>query len=133
MMITGMPLLAHGESAILPGLLLLLVLYPASICTLAASLKGVRSTIVTSSGAIIAAVGALGCVAVLKLAPSATRDGSEANLLGGFGLWIASTLFGILLAVIAWVRRERCPVLPLLGVLLSLGPLVFGVVLLIWR
>jgi hypothetical protein len=65
------------------------------------------------------------------IARAALRSGSEANLFGAYGLWTASMMFGILSAAIAWMRQERCRLLPLFGLLLSLGPLVFGVALLV--
>jgi hypothetical protein len=52
---------------------------------------------------------------------------------GAFALWYASMPFGILIATIAWARQERYWLLPVLGVLLSLGPLAFFVALLLSR
>ena len=75
----------------------------------------------------------VGCGLFFAIARSAKSSGSLGDLLGGYGLWVTSMLFSILLAVIAWLRGERCRVLSVLGVLLSLGPLILGFVLLMHR
>ena len=75
----------------------------------------------------------VGCGLFFAIARSAKQTGDLGDLFGGYGLWIASTLFSILAAVIAWLRGERCRLLPLLGVLLSLGPVILGLVLLMHR
>lgn len=59
-------MLAHGEGVILPATLLALVLYPMSIWTVTASLKGLRSAFVLLCGSTITVVGVIGCAAVLK-------------------------------------------------------------------
>jgi hypothetical protein len=75
----------------------------------------------------------IGCGLFLALARSAQRSGAINDLLGGYGLWVTSMLFSILLAVIAWVRGEKYRLLSVVGVLLSLGPVVLGLVMLMHR
>ena len=95
-------MLALGESAILPALLLVLVLYPVTIWTLAASLKGVRSAFVASCGAVIAAAGALGCAAVLKDFEWPPDQG----LCISFAFW-AFPLFAGIVALIIRIKRPK--------------------------
>ncbi len=92
-------MLAHGESVILPALLLVLVLYPMSIWIVTASLKGVRSTFVSVCGVIIAAVGAVGCVGVLKDFEWPPDEG----LCISFFFWALPFLCG----VVALMRMKR--------------------------
>jgi hypothetical protein len=58
-------------------------------------------------------------------------DRSEEIATAAVALWSTSLPFGILIATIAWVRQERYRLLPLLGGLLSLGPLFFFLALLL--
>ena len=60
------PMLAHGEAAILPALLLIVVLYPISIWILVRSLKGGRSRLMVVCATVIALCSGLASAAVLK-------------------------------------------------------------------
>ena len=59
-------MLADAENVILPALLLILVLYPLSIWILIRSVMGKLNSLTISCAAVIATVGAIGLVAVLK-------------------------------------------------------------------
>ena len=95
-------MLGHGESAILPALLLVLVLYPLSVWTLVASLRGARGKFLAACGAVIAATGALGCVAVLKDFEWPPDQG----LCISFVFW-AFPLFAGIVALIIRIRRPK--------------------------
>ena len=75
----------------------------------------------------------VGCGLCFTIIALGCRQGSVQNLLGAVGIWLASMPFGILVAVISWARRERWPLLRVVGGLLSLSPLVFGLALLMLR
>ncbi|MGA2751796.1 MAG: hypothetical protein ABSG59_23770 [Verrucomicrobiota bacterium] len=59
-------MLALGETAILPGLLLIVVLFPATIWTLTSSLKGKRNVFMRTCAVIAIAFGGWGMAAGLK-------------------------------------------------------------------
>jgi hypothetical protein len=59
-------MLADAENAILPGLLLIVVLYPVSIWTLIRGARRRLNALTISCAAVIAVVGGAGLVAVMK-------------------------------------------------------------------
>lgn len=98
-------MLATGESAVLPALLFLvllfLVLYPVSIWVLLNIRNGKRSGLITACAIVIATVGGVGALLTLK----GSQWPPEWGDIVGFLLWLFPPFCGLL--VIARVRNRK--------------------------
>ena len=102
---TNLCMFALGETKVLPGLLLILVLFPATLWTLGASFKGKRNYFMTVCAMMSAVFGGWGLAAGLL---SLVKEGPpEQDLL--FGLFFCGFFFaaGIFSLMKMWRGRQK--------------------------
>jgi hypothetical protein len=106
-----MPMLAHGENLIGPVLVLFFVFYPFSIWILVKGLSGKRSRFIAVCGAVVALVGGVGTVLVIKGFLQDLYDAGPSlddlpAFLVGLAFWVFPLLCGIIALRKTWWTKD---------------------------